>query len=167
MTLRKHFTSKPIFFLIFASFFLLSHKTITYIDFKRTYVFNYSIDTLKSKIYSLKYIENIYQMENYLIDSTGRYLNHKLYGDTLKVGHFQIDKFVKDTMRLEIYDNFCFNGYFANFIISGDTKKSMLSLIGFTHFCAEDKRKFLKWKSDKYKLSKSFKRIIIMQLNEK
>jgi hypothetical protein len=166
---KSYITIQPTFILVITSFSFLATSYSTDIDFKKTYDFNYPIDTLKYKIYHLKNINNPYQKEkeNYQIDSTGKYQIHKYYHDTIPVGQIPIDKFVKDTMELFVYEDFCFEGYEANIIISGDSKKSRLRLLSFRHSCPENEKTLTKWNDDKEILSESFEKIIISQLTGK
>jgi hypothetical protein len=167
--IKRYLRIQPASILIITSFSFLATSYNTHLDFQKTYDFNYSIDTLKYKIYNLNGINNPYKkgQENYQIDSTGKYKIHKYNHDTIPIGQMPIEKFIKDSMDLFIYENFCFDGYTANIIITGDSIKSKLKLIGFRHSCPKNEKSLTKWNDDKKILSESFERKIISQLTVK
>ena len=161
------FKLNPVFTLCVSVFAFVATSYRTTIPINEIYHLDFPLDTLKHKIYHLKHIDNSYQREKYLLDTTGKYLIHQYNRDTILVGQIPIDKFVKDTMKLFVYEDFCFKGYSAKIIISGNDKKSSLNLLSFEHSCPKDEKTLTTWKDDKKILSKSFKEKIITQLNNK
>lgn len=163
---KKTINIKPIFVIILASFSFMATSYDTELDQNKTYTFDYPIDTLKTKIYYLKTIENQYEKEkeNYILDSTRKYKIHKYNWDTIDSKKPPIDKFVKDTMNLFIYEDFCFEGYDAKLVIGGDNKKSEIKVLGFHHKCPKDEKTLTKWNDDEKILSKSFEEKVIKKL---
>ena len=159
---------KPILVLILASFQFIATSYSSHIDFKKTYDFAYPLDTLKKKIYFLKDIKNSYQAEKdlYLLDSSRKFKIHKFTKDTLLLGEIPINKFVKDTMILFVLDDFCFEGYFTDMILSGDNKKSSFRILGFKHNYPKNEKTLTKWNNDHDILTESFEKKIISQLKE-
>lgn len=163
---KKTINIKPIFVIILASFSFMATSYDTELDQNKTYTFDYPIDTLKTKIYYLKTIENQYEKEkeNYILDSTRKYKIHKYNWDTIDSKKPPIDKFVKDTMNLFIYEDFCFEGYDAKLVIGGDNEKSEIKVLGFHHKCPKDEKTLTKWNDDEKILSKSFEEKVIKKL---
>lgn len=160
---------KPVFIVGLASFAFMATSYSTDINYIKNYSFNYSLETLKTKIYYLKGISNHYeeQKENYITDSSGKHKIHKFNLDTISSTEVPINNFVKDTMDLFIYEDFCFEGYSAKIVISGNSKNSNLQLLSFHHSCPKDEKTLTKWNNDKEILSESFEKNIIKQLNIK
>ncbi|TDP03089.1 hypothetical protein [Flavobacterium sp. 245] len=164
---NKNFTTiNPTFIVILTSFSFIATSYDSEIEYKNEYTFDFPIDTLKTKIYYLKTISNQYEKEkeNYILDSTGKYKIHKYYWDTIDAKKPPIDKFVKDTMDLFIFEDFCFEGYDAKLVISGDNKKSKIKVLGFHHKCPTDEKTLTHWNNDEEILSKSFEKKVIEQL---
>lgn len=163
---KNFITINPIFIVILTSFSFIATSYDSEIEYKNEYTFDFSIDTLKTKIYYLKTISNQYdkEKENYILDSTGKYKIHKYYWDTIDAKKPPIDKFVKDTMDLFIFEDFCFEGYDAKLAISGDNKKSKIKVLGFHHKCPTDEKTLTHWNNDEEILSKSFEKKVIEQL---
>lgn len=160
---------KPIFIVGLSSFAFMATSYSSDVDYKKTYVFNYSFQTLKVKIYYLNGISNHYEedKENYIPDSSGKYKINKFNLDTISSTEVPINEFSKDTMDLFIYDDFCFKGYSAKIIISGTNENSKLVLLGFHHSCPKDEKTLTKWNNDEKILSKSFEKNIVEQLKKK
>jgi hypothetical protein len=160
---------KPVFIVSLASFAFMATSYSTDIDYKKNYSFNYSLETLKTKIYYLKGISNHYeeQKEDYVEDSSGKYKIHKFNLDTISSTEVPINNFIKDTMDLFIYEDFCFKGYSAKFIISGNSKNSKLQLLSFHHSCPKNEKTLTQWNNDEEILSESFEKNIVKQLNIK
>lgn len=160
---------KPVFIVGLASFSFIATSYSTDINYKKNYSFNYSLENLKTKIYYLKGISNHYeeQKENYIKDSSGKYKIHKFNLDTISSTQVPINKFVKDTMELFIYEDFCFEGYSAKIIISGNSKNSKLQLLSFHHSCPKNEKTLTQWNNDEKILSESFEKNIIKQLKIK
>lgn len=163
---KNFITINPIFIVILTSFSFIATSYDSEIEYKNEYTFDFPIDTLKTKIYYLKTISNQYEKEkeNYILDSTGKYKIHKYYWDTIDAKKPPIDKFVKDTMDLFIFEDFCFEGYDAKLAISGDNKKSKIKVLGFHHKCPTDEKTLTHWNNDEEILSKSFEKKVIEQL---
>lgn len=162
LTKKYYLTVHPIIILIISSFSFLATSYRTHIDYKKDYAFNYPIDSLEYRIYNLKYIQNTHKQEqkDSIIEPTGKfdYFNEK--------SHMQVEKFFKDTIDLFIFEDFCFEGYSAEILISGDKKISNLKLLGFDHVCPKNEISCNDWKNDKKILSESFEKKIIMQLKK-
>lgn len=160
---------KPIFIVGLSSFAFMATSYSSDVDYKKTYVFNYSFQTLKAKIYYLNGISNHYEedKENYIPNSSGKYKINKFNLDTISSTEVPINEFSKDTMDLFIYDDFCFKGYSAKIIISGTNENSKLVLLGFHHSCPKDEKTLTKWNNDEKILSKSFEKNIVEQLKKK
>lgn len=163
---KNFITINPIFIVILTSFSFIATSYDSEIEYKNEYTFDFPIDTLKTKIYYLKTISNQYEKEkeNYILDSTGKYKIHKYYWDTIDAKKPPIDKFVKDTMDLFIFEDFCFEGYDAKLAICGDNKKSKIKVLGFHHKCPTDEKTLTHWNNDEEILSKSFEKKVIEQL---
>jgi len=162
---------KPVIIICIASFSFMATSYSSKIEHKQTYSFDYSLEKLKTRIYYLKGISNQYEdkqeQENYIIDSSGKYKIHRLNLDTISSTEVPINKFVKDTMDLFVYDDFCFKGYNATIVIKGNSKKSELQLLEFHHSCPKNEKSFTKWNDDEEILSESFEEKIIEQLKKK
>ncbi|MNQ45235.1 hypothetical protein D3C85_590130 [compost metagenome] len=160
---------KPVFIVSLTSFAFMATSYSTDIDHEKKYSFNYSLQTLKTKIYYLKGISNPYeeQKEDYISDSSGKYKIHKFNLDTISFTEAPITKFVQDTMDLFVYEDFCFKGYSAKIKISGDSKNSKLELLSFHHSCPKNEKTLTKWNNDEEILSQSFENKIIEQLKIK
>lgn len=163
---KNFITINPIFIVVLTSFSFIATSYDTEIQYKKAYTFDFPIDTLKSKIYYLKSVANQYEKEkeNYILDSTGKYKIHKYYWDTIDAKKPPIDKFVKDTMDLFIFEDFCFEGYDAKLVISGNNTKSKIKVLGFHHKCPKDEKTLTHWNDDEEILSKSFEKKVIQQL---
>lgn len=163
---KIYITINPIFIIILTSFSFIATSYNTEIEYKKAYTFDYPIDTLKTKIYYLKTIANQYEKEkeNYILDSTGKYKIHKYNWDTIDAKKPPIDKFAKDTMDLFIFEDFCFQGYDAKLVISGDNMKSKIKVLGFRHSCPKNEKSLTQWNDDEEILSESFENKVIKQL---
>ncbi len=67
-------------------------------------------------------------------------------------------------MDIFIFEDFCFEGYDAKLVISGDNKKSKIKVLGFHHKCPTDEKTLTHWNNDEEILSKSFEKKVIEQL---
>lgn len=163
---KNFMTINPAFIVILTSFSFIATSYDSEIQYKKVYTFDFPVDTLKTKIYYLKTIANQYEKEkeNYILDSTGKYRIHKYYWDTIDAKKPPIDKFVKDTMALFVFEDFCFEGYDAKLVISGDNMKSKIKILGFHHNCPKDEKTLTHWNDDEKILSKSFEEKVIQQL---
>lgn len=163
---KNFITINPVFIVILTSFSFIATSYDSEIQYEKVYTFDFSIDTLKTKIYYLKTIANQYEKEkeNYILDSTGKYRIHKYYWDTIDAKKPPIDKFVKDTVDLFVFEDFCFEGYDAKLVISGDNIKSKIKVLGFHHKCPTDEKTLTHWNDDEKILSKSFEEKVIQQL---
>lgn len=114
----------------------------------------------------MKTIENEYEKtkNDYILDSTGKYKIHKFNYDTIDAKKPPIDLFAKDTMNLFIFEDFCFEGYTAKIVISGNDKKSKVEVLKFNHSCPKDEKNLTKWNDDEKILSKSFEIKVIKEL---
>lgn len=163
---KTFITINPTFIVILASFSFIATSYNSEIEYEKTYSFNYSIDTLKSRIYYLKTIENEFEKrkDDYILDSTGKYRIHKFNGDTIDAKKPPLDRFIKDTMDLFVFEDFCFEGYDAKIVISGDDMKSKIEVLRFHHKCPEDEKTLTQWNDDEKILSKSFEEKVISKL---
>nr|WP_315150011.1 hypothetical protein [uncultured Flavobacterium sp.] len=163
---KNFITINPTFIVVLAAFSFMATSYDSEIEYKKTYSFDYSIDTLKTKIYYLKTIENEFEKrkDDYILDSTEKYKIHKFNGDTIDAKKTPLNKFIKDTMDLFVLEDFCFEGYDAKIVISGNNMKSKIKVIGFHHNCPKDEKTLTHWNDDEEILSKSFEKKVIEQL---
>lgn len=163
---KKFISINPTFIIALTSFSFIATSYNTKIEYQKTYSFNYPLDTLKTKIYYLKTIANKYEKEkeNYILDSTRKYKIHKYFWDTIDAKKPPIDKFIKDTTDLFIFEDFCFEGYNAKLVISGDDKNSKIKVLGFHHSCPKNEKTLTKWNNDEEILSESFEKKVIDQI---
>ncbi len=152
----KKIQINPILPLIIASFSFLATSYLTDIEAENDYQFDFPIDTLAKRIYFLPTIQNPYRenKELYQQDSLGKHQIQKYNLDTIVADKSAIDKFVTDTMTIFVYDDFCFKGYSAILIPTGDNHKSQIRLLGFHHSCPKNKK-------DKKIITESFNKKVI------
>lgn len=163
---KTYITINPTFVVVLASFSFIATSYDSEIEYEKTYSFDYSIDTLKTRIYYLKTINNNFEKrkEDYIIDSTGKYKIHRFNGDTIDAIKPPLDRFIKDTMDLFVFEDFCFEGYDAKIVLSGNNKKSKIAVLKFHHKCPKDEKSLTKWNDDEKILSKSFEEKVIKKL---
>lgn len=119
----KRMTIQPIVPLLVAAFSFMATSYSSDIDIDKEYKFNFSKQTLEKRIFLLPTIANRYRTAP--ADST--------QNDTLP-----IYEFISDTMEIFVHEDFCFDGYRASIIISGDERQSSLKLSSFHHDCPND-----------------------------
>lgn len=164
----KRLSIRPVIPLVVAAFSFTATSYSTNIEVGKEYPFDFPKDTLKKRIYYLPSVQNTYR-EDYRLDSSGQFRVHKYNWDTIPAKGAPIDKFVHDTMNLFVYEDFCFEGYTARIILSGDTHKSKITLSAFHHVCPKDGKFILpvKKRDDMKFLSKSFEKKVLEQLRKK
>ncbi|MEI7596543.1 MAG: hypothetical protein WCK02_12400 [Bacteroidota bacterium] len=98
-------------------------------QYEKIYCFNYPLDTLKMKISKLENIDNYFQavIQNYEIDSTGKYKINPYSNDTILAKQNPLYNIIKDTNDL-IMKGFVGCSVYPTIIISGDSSKSKLEL---------------------------------------
>jgi len=160
----------PVIPLIIAAFSFLATSYSTDIEIEANYSFNFSKDTLSKRLYYLPAVQNPYRryQERYLIDTSGQHRMHKHNHDKMSANNDPIEKFIADTMTIFIYEDFCFEGYSATIILSGDAQGSAIKLTGFHHGCARDGKFIIpiKRQDDLEILSESFNEKVIEELRK-
>jgi len=166
----KSIRTSPIIPLTIAAFSFLATTYSTDIDTEKEYSFDFPKDTLMKRIYSLPAVQNLFRhdKELYQLDSSGQYRIHIYNWDTIPADRDPIEKFVKDTMTIFIYEDFCFEGYAATIILLGDNNKSTIKLIGFHHSCPRDGKHIIPIKrhDDLEILTESFNKKVIEELKK-
>lgn len=132
----------------------------------KEYLFDFPKDTLEKRVFDLTVRNMFYRGYNTVDPSKIHPYNKETY---IKEEGLTEDEIIQDTMVLFINEEFCFDGYKASIVLSGDSISSKLELIGFHHRCPKDDKNnsTLKGKNDLEKLTNSFETKIIQALKQK
>ena len=156
----------PVLPLLLSAFSFMATSYSTDIEIENEFSFAFSKDTLEKRIYYLPGIKNRFR-EDYNMDLSGLIV-HKDNRDTLELNEDPIKLFVNDTMDLFILEDFCFEGYEATVVISGDEQNSKIELIKFNHHCPRDGKHIvpIKRTDDLKVLTQSFGKKVIEELKK-
>lgn len=161
--LRLH----PVVPIVLTAFSFIATSYNTNIAAKKDYAFDFPLHTLKEKINNLQTIKhwNNYTNSSYILDSASQHQVNNFTGDSIPASNSAMLT-VEDTMQIYVLDDFCFDGYEAEIVLSGDNFRSNLKLIGFQHRCPHDGKFILpiKRQNDQKILTNSFETKIINQL---
>lgn len=156
---------QPVFPIIVASFSFMATSYDTNVDVEKEYMFPFSKDTLERRIFYLPGINNPIRQQVKSVSSNRMLSQNNL--DSNQQDKNNLDLFVKDTMEIFIYEDFCFEGYTADIILFGNDESSGLKLTNFHHVCPKDGAQlFIKSRDDLKILTESFEKNVIHELNK-
>jgi len=155
------FRIHPLFPIFIASFAFAATSYHTDVEVAQVYEFPFSEDTLARKIEMLDSVENgqLFLEQLYEVDSSGNFYVHKYVNSAKVIDIGDTLNYLSDTTELYILEDFCFDGYDAQIVVSGNRSISYIKLLQFHHGCPAES-------TDQEVLIKSFERIVIDKLKK-
>ncbi len=155
-----NFKLHPLPVILVASFaFIATSRARVNVLNNKTYRFDYSLDTLKKKIFLHKNVYNGLRPEWLKRDSLEKVDPVYQHPDSIKIKNDLFDRFLGFT-QLRVEDTACSDGFYAQIELSGNDQGSSLKSTYLYHECHDKKDQF------KTQIIQIFEEKIIKPLNE-